>query len=233
MEEKNIEEDGLGIENFVDAYMGHGIETGDIEPPFVPEPDLGKRGENDIDEIIDLEGDVLVEIFGKDNKGRTFVFVGSQISRNKLNIFALVLDLDETLVCAYETSSLPVILRSQATEPGKNWTYVFQTKDQIGSFFYFPTLNFQKATGGFGPLKVNNRNVILVPFNKPEAEFDLLIGDWYSYDYKHHHNQINFLSDVLVMLAYLSQPDQRVLNFKMEQEVYTKEEIDWSYIEYL
>ncbi|KAF9618989.1 hypothetical protein IFM89_003296 [Coptis chinensis] len=24
---KNIEEDGLGIENFVDAYMGHGIET--------------------------------------------------------------------------------------------------------------------------------------------------------------------------------------------------------------
>ncbi|KAF9617317.1 hypothetical protein IFM89_035298 [Coptis chinensis] len=43
MEEKNIEEDGLGIENFVDAYMGHGIETGDIEPPFVLEPDLGKR----------------------------------------------------------------------------------------------------------------------------------------------------------------------------------------------
>ncbi|KAF9602330.1 hypothetical protein IFM89_026503, partial [Coptis chinensis] len=38
--------------------------------------------------------------------------------------------------------------------------------------------------GGFGPLRVNNRNVILVPFNKPEAEFDLLIGDWYSYDYK-------------------------------------------------
>ncbi|KAF9619928.1 hypothetical protein IFM89_010239 [Coptis chinensis] len=41
-----------------------------------------------------------------------------------------------------------------------------------------------KAAGGFGPLRVNNRNVILVPFNKPEAEFDLLIGDWYSYDYK-------------------------------------------------
>ncbi|KAF9602787.1 hypothetical protein IFM89_031556, partial [Coptis chinensis] len=69
-------------------------------------------------------------------------------------------------------------------QPGKNWTYVFQTKDQIGSFFYFPTLNFQKAAGGFGPLRVNNRNIILVPFNKPEAEFDLLIGDWYSYDYK-------------------------------------------------
>ncbi|KAL4621584.1 hypothetical protein ACB092_06G239500 [Castanea dentata] len=47
--------------------------------------------------------------------------------------------------------------------PGKNWTYVFQTKDQIGSFFYFPSINFHKAAGSFGPI---------------QAEFDLLIGDW-------------------------------------------------------
>lgn len=33
----------------------------------------------------------------------------------------VVLDLDETLVCAYETSSLPVMLRSQATEAGIKW----------------------------------------------------------------------------------------------------------------
>lgn len=33
----------------------------------------------------------------------------------------VVLDLDETLVCAYETSSLPSIIRSQATEAGLNW----------------------------------------------------------------------------------------------------------------
>ncbi|KAF9611842.1 hypothetical protein IFM89_035827 [Coptis chinensis] len=77
-----------------------------------------------------------------------------------------------------------ILESSRVAYPGKNWTYVFQTKDQIGSFFYFPTLNFQNAAGGFGPLRVNNRNVILVPFNKPEAEFDLLIGDCYSYDYK-------------------------------------------------
>ncbi|KAL0401613.1 UNVERIFIED_CONTAM: Monocopper oxidase-like protein SKU5 [Sesamum latifolium] len=70
-------------------------------------------------------------------------------------------------------------------EPGKNWTYVFQTKDQIGSFTYFPSLNFHKAAGGFGPIRINNRNVILVPFPKPEAEFDLLIGDWISDDYMH------------------------------------------------
>ncbi|KAF9619058.1 hypothetical protein IFM89_004416 [Coptis chinensis] len=43
MEEINTEEEGLGIGNFVDAYMGHVIEIGDNEPPFVPEPDLGKR----------------------------------------------------------------------------------------------------------------------------------------------------------------------------------------------
>ncbi|KAK9284031.1 hypothetical protein L1049_012290 [Liquidambar formosana] len=33
----------------------------------------------------------------------------------------VVLDLDETLVCAYETSSLPTLLRNQATEAGLKW----------------------------------------------------------------------------------------------------------------
>uniref|UniRef100_A0A2N9GM09 FCP1 homology domain-containing protein n=1 Tax=Fagus sylvatica TaxID=28930 RepID=A0A2N9GM09_FAGSY len=33
----------------------------------------------------------------------------------------VVLDLDETLVCAYETSSLPAIVRNQATEGGLKW----------------------------------------------------------------------------------------------------------------
>ncbi|KAF9591292.1 hypothetical protein IFM89_003604 [Coptis chinensis] len=37
------------------------------------------RGEEDTDEVIDLEGDVLVEVFGKDKKGCTRA-VGSQIS---------------------------------------------------------------------------------------------------------------------------------------------------------
>ncbi|XP_061362273.1 monocopper oxidase-like protein SKU5 [Gastrolobium bilobum] len=69
-------------------------------------------------------------------------------------------------------------------QPGTNWTYVFQTKDQIGTFFYFPSTNFTKAGGGFGPIRVNNRPVITVPFPKPEAEFDLLIGDWYNSSYK-------------------------------------------------
>lgn len=69
-------------------------------------------------------------------------------------------------------------------QPGKNWTYSFQTKDQIGTFSYFPSINFLKAGGGFGPIRVNNRKVITVPFPKPEAEYDLLIGDWYQKSYK-------------------------------------------------
>ncbi|CAN0909699.1 Carboxy-terminal domain RNA polymerase II polypeptide A small phosphatase 1 [Linum grandiflorum] len=38
-----------------------------------------------------------------------------------LRRLTVVLDLDETLVCSYETSSLPPALRDQATESGLNW----------------------------------------------------------------------------------------------------------------
>ncbi|GKA15582.1 hypothetical protein Tco_0695329, partial [Tanacetum coccineum] len=50
-------------------------------------------------------------------------------------------------------------------------------KDQIGTFTYFPSINYQKLAGGFDPIRVNNRVVISVPFPKLEAKFDLLIGD--------------------------------------------------------
>ncbi|OUZ99103.1 NLI interacting factor [Macleaya cordata] len=40
---------------------------------------------------------------------------------HRLEKLTVVLDLDETLVCAYETSSLPAIVRNQATEAGLNW----------------------------------------------------------------------------------------------------------------
>lgn len=63
--------------------------------------------------------------------------------------------------------------------PKWNWTYQFQVKDQIGSFFYYPSLNFQRASGGFGGIIINNRAVISVPFATPEADIIVLIGDWY------------------------------------------------------
>ncbi|CAH9075360.1 unnamed protein product [Cuscuta epithymum] len=62
---------------------------------------------------------------------------------------------------------------------GWNWTYQFQVKDQIGSFFYFPSLNFQRAAGGYGGIIINNRDVISLPFVLPDGDITLFISDWY------------------------------------------------------
>ncbi|CAN7116582.1 hypothetical protein BRARA_C02703 [Brassica rapa] len=64
--------------------------------------------------------------------------------------------------------------------PKWNWTYEFQVKDQIGSFFYFPSLHFQRASGGFGSFVVNPRSVIPVPFSTPHGDITITIGDWYT-----------------------------------------------------
>ncbi|MGF2531679.1 hypothetical protein ACQUWX_28735, partial [Ralstonia pseudosolanacearum] len=53
-------------------------------------------------------------------------------------------------------------------------------KDQIGSFFYFPSVGMQKAGGGFGGLRINSRLLIPVPFADPEDDYTVLIGDWYT-----------------------------------------------------
>ncbi|KAK4403494.1 Monocopper oxidase-like protein SKS1 [Sesamum angolense] len=64
--------------------------------------------------------------------------------------------------------------------PKWNWTYQFQVKDQIGSFFYFPSLNMQRASGGFGPFIIMNRDIIPIPFNTPDGDIVIMIGDWYT-----------------------------------------------------
>ncbi|KAL5225579.1 hypothetical protein ABZP36_012218 [Zizania latifolia] len=63
---------------------------------------------------------------------------------------------------------------------GWNWTYEFQVKDQIGSFFYFPSTGLQRAAGGYGGVVVNNRDVIAVPFGRPDGDITIFIGDWYN-----------------------------------------------------
>lgn len=68
--------------------------------------------------------------------------------------------------------------------PGKNWTYIFQVKDQIGSFFYFPSILFHKAAGGYGPIRLNNQVNVPIPFPQPDYEYDVLIGDWYDANHK-------------------------------------------------
>ncbi|KAJ3706805.1 hypothetical protein LUZ61_010510 [Rhynchospora tenuis] len=68
--------------------------------------------------------------------------------------------------------------------PGKNFTYHLHLKDQIGSFFYFPSLAFHKAAGGFGAIRILSRPMIPVPFPDPAGDFTVLIGDWYKTDHK-------------------------------------------------
>ncbi|KAG6495466.1 hypothetical protein ZIOFF_043291 [Zingiber officinale] len=75
--------------------------------------------------------------------------------------------------------------------PGRNFTYVMQFKDQIGSFFYFPSLAFHKAAGGFGGIRVLSRPLIPVPFPPPAGDFTLLIGDWY----KANHSVLKYVLD--------------------------------------
>lgn len=63
--------------------------------------------------------------------------------------------------------------------PGGNFTYIMQAKDQIGTYYYFPSLAFHKAAGGFGGIRVLSRPQIPVPFPPPAADYTVLIGDWY------------------------------------------------------
>ncbi|XP_028787092.1 L-ascorbate oxidase homolog [Neltuma alba] len=68
--------------------------------------------------------------------------------------------------------------------PGTNYTYHFQMKDQIGSYYYYPTLGLQRAAGGFGGITINSRPLIPVPYDRPEEEYTVLIFDWYTQNHK-------------------------------------------------
>ncbi|OEL16814.1 Monocopper oxidase-like protein SKU5 [Dichanthelium oligosanthes] len=71
-----------------------------------------------------------------------------------------------------------------AIPAGWNWTYTFQVKDQVGSFFYFPSTPLHRAAGGYGGITINNREVIPIPFGFPDGDITLFIGDWYNRDHK-------------------------------------------------
>ncbi|XP_027334472.1 L-ascorbate oxidase homolog [Abrus precatorius] len=64
--------------------------------------------------------------------------------------------------------------------PGTNYTYHFQVKDQIGTYFYYPTTGMHRAAGGIGGLRIYSRLLIPVPYADPEDEYWVLMGDWYS-----------------------------------------------------
>jgi len=68
--------------------------------------------------------------------------------------------------------------------PGRNLTYAIQVKDQIGSYFYFPSLGMHKAAGAFGGIRIWSRPLIPVPFPPPAGDFTILAGDWFKLDHR-------------------------------------------------
>ncbi|KFK31320.1 hypothetical protein AALP_AA6G097300 [Arabis alpina] len=100
-------------------------------------------------------------------------------------------DLDEPLLLTWngiqhrKNSWQDGVLGTNCPIPsGWNWTYEFQVKDQIGSFFYFPSTNFQRAAGGYGGIIINNRDIIPLPFALPDGDVTLFISDWFTKSHK-------------------------------------------------
>ncbi|PPR83909.1 hypothetical protein GOBAR_AA36802 [Gossypium barbadense] len=89
--------------------------------------------------------------------------------------------------------------------PGGNFTYTLQVKDQIGSYFYFPSLALHKAAGGYGGFRILSRSVVPVPFPPPAADYTILAGDWYN---KNH----NYLKAILDSGHDLPFPDGLIIN---------------------
>ncbi|XP_030457078.2 L-ascorbate oxidase homolog [Syzygium oleosum] len=89
--------------------------------------------------------------------------------------------------------------------PRRNFTYVLQVKDQIGSYFYFPSVGLQKAAGGFGGIRIWSRPLIPLPFPSPAGDFTVLAGDWFKTD----HNRLRLILDVGHNLPF---PDGLLIN---------------------
>lgn len=91
--------------------------------------------------------------------------------------------------------------------PGTNYTYHFQVKDQIGSYFYYPTTGMHRAAGGFGGLHVNSRLLIPVPYADPEDDYTVILNDWFT---KSHSTLRKFLDSG----RSLGRPDGVLINGK-------------------
>lgn len=94
------------------SYVGLGhhslLAASSSSPSFKPLPvvELPERESAEVQAAVGI-GDTKVAFLDDDNR--------------RTQQLTVVLDLDETLVCAYETSSLPSIIRNQATEAGLKW----------------------------------------------------------------------------------------------------------------
>ncbi|CAA2992578.1 L-ascorbate oxidase homolog [Olea europaea var. sylvestris] len=139
------------------------ITYGDLSPLGVPTPVILINGQFPGPEInCTSNNNIVVNVFNHLDEPFLFTWNGIQQRKNSWQ--------EGTLGT---TCPIP---------PGKNFTYHFQVKDQIGSYFYYPSTSIHRSAGGYGMLKVHSRDLIPVPFDRPEAEYAVLAGDWYRKD---------------------------------------------------
>ena len=104
--------------------------------------------------------------------------------------------------------------------PGANFTYIMQAKDQIGTYYYFPSLAFHKAAGGFGGIRVLSRPQIPVPFPPPAADYTALIGDWYRANHTVRRRRPLFFSfQKLPRFIFHSLPSTKVLTSDSRESI--------------
>ncbi|KAL8226407.1 hypothetical protein R6Q57_016239 [Mikania cordata] len=128
-----------------------------------------------------LEGDLWLQ----QHEFLTLTFSSSNSSL--LRIFRIKFDDDRAGIQQKTSFWLDGVLGPNCPLPLEwNWTYNFQVKDQIRSYFYFPLLNFQWTSGGFGGFIIDPRSVIPIPFDTLAGDITILIAfDKYYYNVRY------------------------------------------------
>ncbi|KAK7362453.1 hypothetical protein VNO77_04567 [Canavalia gladiata] len=142
-------------------YYTWNVTYGTIAPLGVPEQGILINGQFPGPEINSTSNNnIVINVFNYLDEPLLFTWSGIQQRKNSWQ--------DGTL-----GTQCPIA-------PGTNYTYKFQVKDQIGSYFYYPTTGLHRAAGGFGGLRIYSRLLIPVPYADPTDEYWVLMGDWYS-----------------------------------------------------
>ncbi|PHT66690.1 L-ascorbate oxidase -like protein [Capsicum annuum] len=136
------------------------VTYGTISPLGVPQQGILINGQFPGPDIISFTNDmVFVNVFN--NLDEPFLISWSGVQHRK-----------NSFVDGVWGTTCPI-------PPGKNLTYTMQMKDQIGSFYYFPSLGFHKAAGGIGSIRIFTRPSVPFPVPAYSDDFIVLIGDWY------------------------------------------------------
>ncbi|XP_020220666.1 L-ascorbate oxidase homolog isoform X2 [Cajanus cajan] len=142
-------------------YFTWNVTYGSVAPLGVPQQGILINGQFPGPEINSTSNNnIVINVFNYLDEPLLFTWSGIQLRKNSWQ--------DGTL-----GTQCPIA-------PGTNYTYHFQVKDQIGSYFYYPTTGMHRAVGGFGGLRIYSRLLIPVPYADPADEYWVLLGDWFA-----------------------------------------------------